>query len=133
LTPSICRETVFPASPTDVWRALTDAAALAEWFANEVELEARPGGTGIFRWHDGSERRATVELVDRERAFGFSWHDEQGRMTRVRLTLDEADEGTRLTVTETPVEPRAAALVGEWSWGVQLLAALPRLRRLAPA
>jgi uncharacterized protein YndB with AHSA1/START domain len=133
MTPSIRREVRLPASPSEVWQALTDPAALAEWFANEVELDARPGQTGVFRWHDGSERRAVVDLVDPERAFGFSWQDEQGRTTRVRLLLREADDGTRLTVTETPVEPRAAALVGEWSWGVQLLAALPRLRRLAYA
>jgi uncharacterized protein YndB with AHSA1/START domain len=133
MTPSIRREALFAVSPTEVWRALTDPTALAEWFANDVELDARPGGAGVFRWSDGSERHATVELVDPERELGFSWRDEHGRMTRVRLTLDAEADGTRLTVSETPVEPRAAALVGEWSWGVQLLAALPRLRRLAPA
>jgi uncharacterized protein YndB with AHSA1/START domain len=133
MTPSIHRETVLPAPAADVWRALTDPAVLAEWFANEVELDPRPGGRGRFGWRDGSERRATVELVERERAFGFTWRDERGRVTRVRIALDGHEAGTRVSVTETAVEPRAAALLGEWSWGVQLLAALPRLRRLAIA
>ena len=133
MTNTVRREVVFPVSPGELWRAITDPVALAEWFANEVELDVRPGGAGVFRWHDGSERRATVELVDGERAFGLRWEDEQGRATRVRLRLDAVRDGTRLTVTEAPLGPQAGALAGEWSWGVELLAALPRLRRLARA
>jgi uncharacterized protein YndB with AHSA1/START domain len=133
MIPIVRREVVFPVSPAELWQAVTDPTALAEWFANEVELDLRPGGTGVFRWHDGSERRATVELVEEERSFGLRWEDEQGRATRVRLRLDDVPEGTRLTVTEAPLGPQAGALAGEWSWGVELLAALPRLRRLARA
>jgi hypothetical protein len=48
----------------------------------------------------------------------------------VRLALEHDSDGTRLTVTETPAAgPQANALAGEWSWGIELLAALPRLRR----
>ena len=133
MTPMVRREAVFSVPPQDLWRALTDPEALAQWFANDVELDARPGGVGIFRWSDGAERRATVELVEERRVLGFRWEDEQGHVTRVRLRLVEEEGNTRLSVTETAVGPEASALVGEWSWGVQLLAALPRLRRLAHA
>src|SRR3977135_2608562 len=51
------REIIFPASPTEVWEALTEPERLEEWFATEVELDARPGGEGGFRWGDGDERR----------------------------------------------------------------------------
>jgi uncharacterized protein YndB with AHSA1/START domain len=130
---SVRRQIVLSAPPAAVWRALTEADALAEWFANEVELELRPGGSGRFRWGDGSERFASVELVEREHALGFRWADEHGLTSDVRLELEAVPEGTRLTVTEAPVGPEARALAGEWSWGIQLLAALPRLRRLAHA
>src|SRR2546423_15236029 len=52
------REIVFPASPAEVWEALTEPERLEEWFATEVELDAQPGGEGVFRWGDGDERRA---------------------------------------------------------------------------
>jgi uncharacterized protein YndB with AHSA1/START domain len=127
---SVRREVRFQVSAEELWRALTDPTALSDWFANEVELDARPGGTGIFRWDDGSERRATVDVVEHERRLGFHWEDERGNVSRVRLALAEDSEGTCLTVTETPAAgPEANALAGEWSWGIELLAALPRLRR----
>src|SRR5204862_7350663 len=47
------REIVFPASPAEVWEALTEPERLEEWFATEVELDAQPGGEGVVRWGDG--------------------------------------------------------------------------------
>src|SRR4051794_41713077 len=51
------REIVVPAPPDEVWEALTEPERLEEWFASEVELDAQPGGEGVFRWGDGDERR----------------------------------------------------------------------------
>ena len=125
------REVVFEAPVEEVWHALTQPERLREWFANEVELDARPGGTGVFRWDDGSVRHAVVEHVEEERRLAFRWGDEDGDESRVELALEETPDGTRLSVTETCDGPRASALVGEWSWGLALLAALPRLRQPA--
>jgi uncharacterized protein YndB with AHSA1/START domain len=58
------REIEVDADPEDVWSALTDAAQLEEWFANEVELDPRPGGRGVFRWDNGETREAEVESVE---------------------------------------------------------------------
>ena len=106
------REIVFPAPPDEVWEALTDPEQLEEWFANDVELDAREGGEGVFRWDDGEERHATVvEAAPGERLV-LDW-DEEGT---VELTLEEVEEGTRLRVREsTPqfaiaLELRAMAL-----------------------
>jgi uncharacterized protein YndB with AHSA1/START domain len=129
---SVQREVVFEAAPDEVWAALTCPERLAEWFANDVELEVRPGGAGTFRWDDGSLRHAVVEEVEHERRLAFRWSDEEGSESRVELVLDDSPDGTRLTVTETATAGlEANALAGEWSWGVTLLAALPRLRRPA--
>ncbi len=134
MDPQVRREVVFAETPEEVWRALTEPARLEEWFANDVELTPERGGCGVFRWDDGSVRLATVDDVIPQRRFVFRWHEEgrDDEATRVELLLDEAPEGTRLTVVETaPAGLRASALAGEWSWGVELLAALPRIHRLA--
>ena len=60
----VTREIVFPDSPDEVWKALTEAEQLEEWFANDVELDPREGGDGVFRWDDGEERRAKVLVVE---------------------------------------------------------------------
>ena len=60
----ITREIELDAEPEDVWAALTDAAQLEEWFANEVELDPTPGGRGVFRWDNGETREAVVESVE---------------------------------------------------------------------
>jgi uncharacterized protein YndB with AHSA1/START domain len=110
----IRREIDFPVSPDELWAALTDPEQLEEWFANDVELDPRPGGAGVFRWDDGEERRATVVEADPGERLVLDWDDEGGE---VELSLEETEEGTRLRVREsspefsTALELRALALV----------------------
>jgi uncharacterized protein YndB with AHSA1/START domain len=117
------RELVLPHSPGDVWEALTDPRRLEEWFANDVELDVTPGGGGRFRWADGATRRAIVENVDEERCLSLRWWAEEAPddETLVTMSLEEADEGTKVVVTETTTGPTACA--GEWGWALELLAA----------
>ena len=132
----VCREAVFPAPSEEVWSALTDPERLADWFANDVELELRPGGSGVFRWDDGSVRVAEIDAIEEGERFAFRWRDEEGEgvETQVELVLTEVEGGTQVTVREhATADVQATALAGEWSWGIQLLAALPRLRLLARA
>ena len=93
----VTREIVFPDSPDEVWKALTEAEQLEEWFANDVELDLRPGGGASFRWSNGEERTATVTEVEPERRLAFEWDDEG----EVEFTLNDDVDGTRLTVVET--------------------------------
>ena len=110
---SIRREVVVPASREDVWAALTAAERLAEWFANEVELDFEPGGEGVFRWDDGEVRYAVVEDVDHERSFTLRWRDDEDRVTCVGFTLADEPGGTRVTVVETA--PPASAVSSGWT------------------
>lgn len=130
---TVRREVFLPGDAERVWEVLTSAERLAEWFACEVELEARPGGEGIFRWGDGSVRHAIVEAVEPVQRFAFLWFEagEEAAATRVELELEETEEGTRVAVTESAPDGLRASAAGEWSWGLTLLAALPRLH--APA
>ena len=106
------REVVFPASPEEVWEALTEPERLEEWFANDVELDPTEGGAGVFRWDNGEERRAIVrEAVPGERLV-LDWDDEG----EVEFTIEEIPDGTRLTVRETSPEFSTALELRALAW-----------------
>jgi len=91
------REVVFPASPEEVWEALTEPDRLEEWFANDVELDPREGGEGVFRWDDGEERRATVREAEPPRKLVLDWDDDG----TTAIELEEVEDGTCVHVVET--------------------------------
>ena len=99
----VSRSVELDAAPAEVWDALTEEALLAEWLADEVEIEAEPGGAIVCRYADGEERRGEVELVEEAERLAWSWRREGGAQpSRVELVLDAVAERTRLTVIETP-------------------------------
>lgn len=106
------REVVFPAAPAEVWEALTEPERLEEWFATEAELDAVPGGEGVFRWGDGEERRAVVREAEPEERLVLDW-DDGGEVV---LELEEVDGGTRVHVTETPPQFAAALELHALAW-----------------
>jgi uncharacterized protein YndB with AHSA1/START domain len=93
----IRKEIVLPSPREEVWEALTDPERLADWFANDVELELRPGGRARFRWDNGEQRRATITDVEPAERLAFTWEDEG----EVEFRLADDGDGTRLTVVET--------------------------------
>jgi uncharacterized protein YndB with AHSA1/START domain len=105
----VTRELVFPAPAEEVWEALTDPDQLEEWFANDVELDPREGGEGVFRWDNGEERHATVLIVEPGERLVLDWEDEG----EVEFKLEEVETGTRLFVRETSPE---------WSTALELRA-----------
>lgn len=113
------RHIVIPASPQQLWDALTDPALVGEWFGSDVEWELRPGGPARFREEDGSVRRGMVESVFPCRHLSFRWwpeDDGDNAASRVTYTLDPDEEGTRLTVTEQPVRASASSPLAGLSW-----------------
>jgi uncharacterized protein YndB with AHSA1/START domain len=117
--PWIERETLVEASPEEVWEALTDEDRLEEWLAPEVELDPIEGGEIAVR--DGSEERSgTVESVEEQERFAFTWTRPGEGESFVEFTIEGLPGGTRVTVIETPIGPTAMAAGG---WG-------PRLARL---
>src|SRR3954471_2201203 len=106
------REIVFPATPDEVWEALTEPERLEEWFANEVELDAQPGGEGVFRWGDGDERRAVVREAEPGERLVLDWDDDG----QVVLELEEVEGGTRLHVVETSPEWSTALELHALAW-----------------
>ena len=131
----VTRSVDLDAAPAEAWDALTDEARLAEWLADEVELEAEPGGEIVCRYADGEERRGEVELVEEAERLAWSWWREDGDgPSRVELVLDAVADGTRLTVIEPASIPAAGPLLaaappaaGAWGPPLARLRATVRL------
>ena len=121
-----------------VWRALTDAAEFSSWFGVELEAPFAPGATVRGQiTHPGYEHLTMEVVVDRmepERYFSYRWHPfahdpktdySTEPMTLVEFRLDEAPEGTRLTIVESgfdriPLARRAEAYrMNDGGWTAQ--------------
>ncbi len=108
----IQHEVVIEAPISLVWRIVTEEHQIAKWFADRVELDARPGGHGrfVFTNADGDIAQIApivVEAIDPPRLFSFRWcHPEDedphvGNSLLVEFTLvAESAERTRLRVVE---------------------------------
>jgi len=119
------RELSLPASPEEVWEAITGDG----WLADEVDIELRVGGDARFSSGD-TVKTGWVEDVAAPERLAFWWASDGEPATRVELRLDCTDDAyTRLRVVETrPLD--ALDLVGTpldgiggRSYGPALLAA----------
>jgi uncharacterized protein YndB with AHSA1/START domain len=106
------REIVVPEAPDEVWEALTEPERLEEWFAQEAQLDARPGGEGVFRWGDGDERRGVVREVEEPERLVLDWDDGGS----VAIELEPAEDGTRVRVVETSPEFAPALELRAFAW-----------------
>ncbi len=106
------REVVVPETPDEVWEALTEPERLEEWFASEVELDARPGGEGVFRWGDGDERRAVVRELEEERRLVLDWADGGS----VVIELETSETGTLVRVVESSPDVAPALELRAFAW-----------------
>jgi uncharacterized protein YndB with AHSA1/START domain len=109
---TIEREILIEAPADVVWRTITEPEQVAQWFADRVELDARPGGDGILVFEDMANiAPVVVESVDPPHRFTFRWaHPDgeapvPGNSVLVEFTLTaEGDERTRLRVAETGLD-----------------------------
>lgn len=104
---ALTRTLALPVSSEEVWRSVADAS----WLGDHVDLELRVGAAG--RVVDGGVvRRAVVTEVDEGRAVRFAWWDEADPsvVSTVHLEVEDAEPGSRVTVTETVVGAAVASL-----------------------
>ena len=121
----------YPHPPERVWRALTDAEALARWlmpndFAAKVghafTMQTKPGP-----WFDGVVRCEVLEL-DAPRVMVWRWQG-GGIDTTVRFELAPERDGTRLTLTHAGfrgVGPRIVGMILSRGWAKMLAGSLAR-------
>ena len=112
----IQRSTVVRAPRSRVWRAITDIAEFCKWFSAETDEPAfRPGAhVNLRSTYPGAsykmEFSVDIEQMIPEHTFSWRWHPAAKAggedlsaepMTLVTFTLEDAEGGTRVTVTET--------------------------------
>jgi uncharacterized protein YndB with AHSA1/START domain len=85
------------APPEEVWALLTDPSG---WLADDAEIELRPGGEARFRTGRVVRTGWVEEVLEPER-LTFWWATCDEPATRVELTIEAVDAGTRLRVVET--------------------------------
>jgi uncharacterized protein YndB with AHSA1/START domain len=107
------------ATPGDVFRYFTDPARYVQWMGSEAKLEPVPGGVYRVQMPDGFRAAGTFVEINPPRRLAFTWgfaDDEAAQhvkhepteasggsampagSTRVTVTLDAEDGGTRLTL-----------------------------------
>ena len=108
---NVTREILLELDRDAAWEALAD---LRGWLCAGADLELTEGETGWLWLRDGEEREVEVEEVVPGERLVLWWRasDEELR-TRVCMTLDEEDGGTRVRVTETaPVYAVSTTRIG---------------------
>jgi uncharacterized protein YndB with AHSA1/START domain len=112
---TFCIERTYPASPAQVFKALTDPAAKAKWFTGgngytllTSKMDARPGGREQVkgRWETGVVTTFDAvyhDVVADERiVYAYEMHLDERKISVSLATLElkPAGTGTRLVMTE---------------------------------
>jgi uncharacterized protein YndB with AHSA1/START domain len=109
-------ELTVPASAEETWDALTDPERLAEWLAEDAELDLRPGGELAVRVDD-ERRSGFFEEVEPPRRLVFWWGPDGDATTRVEIELEPDGEDTRVRVVESrPLQVLDARGIEVESW-----------------
>lgn len=132
---SLRKESFYPHPREDVWVALTDRRALAEWLMpNDFEpvvghsftfqVDAMPGcGNGLVL--------CEVLEVDRPQRLVYTWHPEKRHEhpSTVTWTLHEERGGTRLVLEHVGLEvfPWWQSIMLRFGWGTMVKRWIPKI------
>ena len=133
------KTTVIRAPRSQVWRAITTAEEFGAWFGAKITGAFVPGaqisGPITTKGYEHFTLTMQIERVEPERVFAYRWHPyaiEPGvdystePTTVVEFRLDDAAEGTRLTVVESGFDKLPAARrdiafrMNEGGWAAQI-------------
>jgi len=138
-TDRIEKRVVLRAPRTRVWRAISDASQFATWFRVKLDsgfVEGRAThGQITERGYEHLKIEMQVQRIEPERYFAYRWHPypmdpkvdySTEPTTLVEFTLEEAAEGTALTIVESgfdriPLARRAEAYrMNDGGWNGQI-------------
>src|SRR5215212_4349325 len=92
------------AAPEAVFRALTSATALREWFCDTALFDPAPGGSFYVAWNTGYYATGQVKKIDAPRKLQLTW---QGRgepaPSEVKINVAQKKAGTVVTLTHAGV------------------------------
>jgi uncharacterized protein YndB with AHSA1/START domain len=93
-TRTIVLEREVPASPEEVWSALTTSEGLRQWFPLDATVDERLGGTVWLSWGPGSEGRAPIHVWEPPSRFGWTEsHGEDADGRPIKVAVDFHVEG----------------------------------------
>ena len=98
------KEVDVPCGVDEAWRNIIDPA----WLGDDGQLTAVPGSEGWVK-SGGDVRYIVVEEVDEERHLAYRWASFTEEPTRVEIDLAPTSEGTRISISESPLSARAQA------------------------
>ncbi len=98
------KEVEVPCDVDEAWRNVVDPA----WLGDEGQLTATPGSEGWVKSGD-DVRYLVVEEVDESRHLSFRWASFTEEPTRVEIDLSPTAQGTRISISESPLSARAQA------------------------
>ena len=113
MTPDAIEKDILITPPAEtVYRVITEAAQIAQWFADAADLDPVPGGQGSLTFEDRatSQRmsvRLRVQAAEPPYRFAFRWdypdgeQPAEGNSLLVEFTLTAEGDSTRLRVTES--------------------------------
>jgi uncharacterized protein YndB with AHSA1/START domain len=113
------------ATPTEVFRYLTDPDRYKRWMGGSAELDPRPGGTYRVAIADGATARGRYVTVEPPKRVVFTWGWEGNaevppESTSVEITLIEDGDETILRLRHSGLPDRAARRLHEQGWAMYL-------------
>ena len=114
-TDTITKTIFFTTDPKTVWSYLTQKDKLAQWFhPAQSDLQAGEDYALMEQQEDGSMSKVcwgTVQHFEppQKMVWSFTVAPLKGQMTTVTWTLDECQNGTRLTMVHEGIEAAAGA------------------------
>ena len=114
------------ATPTEVFRAFTNPAALRDWLCNAAQVEPRKGGRIYLWWNDGYHTSGVFTDLTRGESLSFTWQGPGEAASEVNVSLATQGEGTEVTVTHDGIrsDEAAARLSKLWETGLENLQSL---------
>src|ERR1700722_432446 len=104
MTETVHRELDLPCSPSEAWHHVTDPS----WLGDDGDVPTVPGADGWISEGD-DVHYLIVEEVDEENRLVYRWATFANEPSRVEIELTPTAEGTRISVSESPIEMRARA------------------------
>jgi uncharacterized protein YndB with AHSA1/START domain len=98
---TVTRHVELDISPDALWSAITDRETLEAWLGERVDVDLRPGGTGVIV-DDGVTREVVVQSVEEGHGWSFEWRVDEAPVSVVSFEISRNDDGASvLTITET--------------------------------
>ncbi len=77
--PTIEREIRIEAPIEVVWDVITNPAEIVKWFADEAEIDLRPGGIGFLKFNEaGHFAPLEVVAVEAPHKYSYRWNQKKG-------------------------------------------------------